>query len=136
MDVSRRSFLGLSVGALAGFTLDPERLLWRPGARTILLPSPSPSPSQSLYYSTIIVGGLVQRGASITPFQYQRALGKSIVWADDGNRRIDVSFPWVDVERARGVELNARSRIIDLSVSDEIAPQQLVTRITAGWCRS
>jgi hypothetical protein len=127
MDISRRSFLGLSVGALAGFTLDPERLLWRPGARTILLPSPS----QSLYYSTIIVGGLVQRGARITPFQYQRALGKSIVWADDGNRRIDVSFPWVDIESARGVELNTRSRIIDLSVSDEIAPQQLVTRITA-----
>ena len=36
--MNRRSFLStLALGA-AGFALDPERLLWRPGAKTIFLP--------------------------------------------------------------------------------------------------
>jgi len=34
--MNRRRFLGLA--AVAAFTLDPERLLWRPGTRTIFLP--------------------------------------------------------------------------------------------------
>jgi hypothetical protein len=36
---SRRAFLGL----LAGAALDPERLLWRPGAKLISIP-PAPAP--------------------------------------------------------------------------------------------
>lgn len=35
---SRRQFFGILGAALAGATLDPERLLWRPGAKTIFLP--------------------------------------------------------------------------------------------------
>lgn len=34
--MNRRSFLA----ALAGATLDPERLLWRPGQRLISIPTP------------------------------------------------------------------------------------------------
>lgn len=34
----RRGFLGLLGSALAGATLDPERLLWRPGAKLISVP--------------------------------------------------------------------------------------------------
>lgn len=34
--MNRRAFLGSLAGALAGATLDPERLLWRPGAKTIV----------------------------------------------------------------------------------------------------
>ena len=38
--ISRRGFLSLLPAGVAGLTLDPERLLWRPGAKTIFLPSP------------------------------------------------------------------------------------------------
>lgn len=37
--MNRRAFLSTLGAALAGATLDPERLLWRPGAKTIFLPS-------------------------------------------------------------------------------------------------
>lgn len=39
MQTSRRQFFGILGAALAGATLDPERLPWRPGAKTIILPS-------------------------------------------------------------------------------------------------
>ena len=37
--MDRRSFLGLLGAGAAGFALDPERLLWRPGQRTFFLPT-------------------------------------------------------------------------------------------------
>lgn len=37
--MNRRGFLGLVGAGAAGFVLDPEQLLWRPGAKTIFLPS-------------------------------------------------------------------------------------------------
>lgn len=36
---SRRQFFGILGAALAGATLDPEQLLWRPGTKTIFLPA-------------------------------------------------------------------------------------------------
>ena len=36
--MNRRGFLGLLAGVAAGATLDPERLLWRPGAKLISVP--------------------------------------------------------------------------------------------------
>lgn len=39
MQTSRRQFFGILGAALAGATLDPERLLWVPGQKTIFLPS-------------------------------------------------------------------------------------------------
>lgn len=41
MSLSRRGFLGLLGTALATAVLDPELLVWRPGARTIFLPTPA-----------------------------------------------------------------------------------------------
>lgn len=39
--IGRRGFLSLLAAASAGMVLDPERLLWRPGQKTIfLLPVP------------------------------------------------------------------------------------------------
>jgi hypothetical protein len=38
MALSRRGFLGLTAAAVAAYALDPERLLWVPGAKTIFLP--------------------------------------------------------------------------------------------------
>lgn len=37
--MNRRSFLGLGAAATAVMVLDPERLLWVPGAKTFFLPS-------------------------------------------------------------------------------------------------
>lgn len=38
--MNRRGFLGAIGAALAGATLDPERLLWRPGAKVISIARP------------------------------------------------------------------------------------------------
>jgi hypothetical protein len=38
--MNRRGFLSFLGAAVAGATLDPERLLWKPGAKTISIPSP------------------------------------------------------------------------------------------------
>jgi hypothetical protein len=40
MDVNRRAFLSTLLAGSAGLVLDPERLLWVPGQKTIFLPSP------------------------------------------------------------------------------------------------
>jgi hypothetical protein len=37
--MNRRTFLGVSAAAAAAMVLDPERLLWVPGAKTFFLPS-------------------------------------------------------------------------------------------------
>lgn len=38
MDMNRRSFFGSLAALTAGMALDPERLLWVPGQKTIFLP--------------------------------------------------------------------------------------------------
>lgn len=38
--MNRRAFLGMLGAAVAGATLDPERLLWRPAAKLISIPTP------------------------------------------------------------------------------------------------
>jgi hypothetical protein len=40
--MNRRHFLSALTASLTGLTLDPERLLWIPGAKTIFLPSITP----------------------------------------------------------------------------------------------
>lgn len=39
--MNRRAFFRLVGAGAAGLVLDPERLLWVPGAKTIFLPSPT-----------------------------------------------------------------------------------------------
>ena len=39
--MNRRGFMSAFTGLAAGMALDPERLLWVPGAKTISIPSPS-----------------------------------------------------------------------------------------------
>lgn len=41
--MNRRAFLATLTAAAAGLALDPEQLLWRPGAKTIFLPSARPT---------------------------------------------------------------------------------------------
>lgn len=40
MGMNRRGFLGALLGGTAALALDPEKLLWRPGAKLISIPSP------------------------------------------------------------------------------------------------
>lgn len=40
--MNRRGFLGALTAAVAGATLDPERLLWEPGKKLISIPKPKP----------------------------------------------------------------------------------------------
>lgn len=47
--MNRRAFLTTLGAALAGATLDPERLLWRPGVKTIFLPSGVTTLAETLY---------------------------------------------------------------------------------------
>lgn len=42
--MNRRNFLGMLAASVGGMTLDPERLLWRPGAKLISIPKPSIKP--------------------------------------------------------------------------------------------
>lgn len=42
MSISRRGFLGGVTAAAAGFALDPELALWKPGAKTFFLPPAIP----------------------------------------------------------------------------------------------
>jgi hypothetical protein len=42
--MNRRSFLQILASAAAGAVVDPELLLWKPGAKTIFLPTPSGTP--------------------------------------------------------------------------------------------
>lgn len=49
--MNRRSFLRLAGAAAAGFALDPEQLLWRPGVRTFFLP-----PQRSIVTATTRMG--------------------------------------------------------------------------------
>jgi len=41
--MNRRAFLATLATAAAGLALDPERLLWVPGAKTIFMPAEKPS---------------------------------------------------------------------------------------------
>ena len=45
----RRAFLGLLTAAAAGLVLDPERLLWVPGRKTIFVMPPAPMRMVRLY---------------------------------------------------------------------------------------
>jgi len=46
--VNRRQFLALGGAAATAMVLDPERLLWVPGARTFFLPSPEIVTAQTM----------------------------------------------------------------------------------------
>ncbi len=46
--MNRRGFLGAAAAAVAALAIDPERLLWVPGAKTIFIP-PAVSSSADIY---------------------------------------------------------------------------------------
>ena len=76
MPINRRTFLSLSATSLAAFALDPERLLWRPGAKTFFLPTPS----TVRYYDAINDFGVVRLGCEVSRSVYAQLLGKTPVF--------------------------------------------------------
>ena len=50
--MNRRDFLTQAAIAIAGMAIDPERLLWMPGQRTIFLPTPTLRGTVQLYVDT------------------------------------------------------------------------------------
>lgn len=61
--MNRRVFLSTLAAVVAGAALDPERLLWRPGAKTIFLPSPK---EVGQFTHTAIAGDALRVGDVIT----------------------------------------------------------------------
>lgn len=89
--LTRRLFLGLSSAALASFALDPERLLWRPGAKTIFLPSVA---QVRFFLGENDHYGQIVRGRPISASEYNRVIGRSVVWVDEA-KQTTVTFPQV-----------------------------------------
>lgn len=66
--MNRRSFIAGVGAALAGAALDPDRLLWRPGARLISVPAPIVVDRVLAYeaiHSEIWEGFIVRRGSEV-----------------------------------------------------------------------
>jgi hypothetical protein len=95
--MNRRAFLGLSSAALAAYTLDPDRLLWVPGAKTILLPTPSEA---RYYVGACGAFGQLERGERITARRYNDLVGRTAVWMDE-RTRTTVMFPTVTIASPR-----------------------------------
>ena len=95
MPVNRRTFLSLSTAAVAAFALDPDLLLWRPGAKTIFIPPPS----RVRYYSSVPGKfGRIARGPRLTGREYNQIVGIQTVWLDDTETGITtVTFPVVEL---------------------------------------
>lgn len=76
--MNRRSLLKLLAGAGAALVLDPERLLWVPGAKTVFIPKPIVEPSPRMLVGMCIgmpiylddidqtsMSGLIERGPNL-----------------------------------------------------------------------
>ncbi len=80
--MNRRGFLGILGAAIAGATLDPERLLWEPGKKLISIPKPrflGPVYERGRYYD-------MHRGLVIR-YHYDSLLGIS---------KLDVMYGYPD----------------------------------------
>jgi hypothetical protein len=55
--MNRRAFLGALGAAIAGATLDPERLLWVPGRKRIFIPAPQPAVFLPPFFVAIVPRG-------------------------------------------------------------------------------
>ena len=118
MSVTRRHFLVLSSAALSAFALDPDRLLWVPGAKTIFLPTAT---ADRYFRSVADTYGRIARGDRISVRQYNALVGVETVWRDHANgTTTTVQFPQVDIGKfTRGVRLTVPScqdRVVSMAV--------------------
>lgn len=65
--MNRRAFLSTLAAALTGAALDPERLLWVPGKKTIFLPPPKKIISAFVIGDVITINGVY----AVNPVTYQ-----------------------------------------------------------------
>lgn len=61
MLTTRRGFFGLLAGAIAGATLDPDKLLWEPGRKLVSIPAPPPITVPAIWKG-IEVGDIITIG--------------------------------------------------------------------------
>ena len=92
--MNRRAFFGALGAGAAGFVIDPERLLWRPGAKTFFLPPLRNTATFKLspfaaYPADYYVGFtlLIQDGAGA--WQH-----RTITEYDGDSRLATVDWPW------------------------------------------
>ncbi len=86
--MNRRGFLGLFAGAVAGATLDPERALWIPGAKTISIPKPQQLRMVSRY---MLDGEVMEAIQSVFPICGMMAFSELIGKLADATD-FDISF--------------------------------------------
>jgi hypothetical protein len=90
--LSRRVFFGLAAGAAAGMALDPEQLLWVPGAKTIFLPTPKQEirSAVSLQRGDIFT---IEGVFSVNPATYRHTgmLQQFVIVSDIKPGRIDIA---------------------------------------------
>jgi hypothetical protein len=89
VQTSRRAFFGQIAAALAGATLDPERLLWRPDAKTIFLP---PAQAFSAYDGSF--DAYVRAAASALADEWDRKA--ALFAAGEGQRFLGVTYQPID----------------------------------------
>lgn len=112
--MNRRGFLRALGAAAVGMTIDPERLLWRPGAKTIVVMNGNPFWQSQLATSNSVLTfemlqkaikaiedqiGLPPRDMITSPaikFQYERLL------RDDEQRRLSDGFTTAAARFTRG----------------------------------
>lgn len=72
--MDRRAFFGSLTAMIAGATLDPERLLWRPGAKLYSIPEPQIGSAMKLIQRALIEVRLTPQ--PLTKAQIDQAYGE------------------------------------------------------------
>jgi len=90
--MNRRGFLATLLAGAAGFALDPERLLWVPGQKTIFLPPVI----QSVVFDPPVGYTMVVDLEDITLMRdHCRALGPGLVrWVDAVGQPVEIAGVW------------------------------------------
>lgn len=92
--MNRRGFLSFLGAAVAGATLDPERLLFVPGRKLISIPAPSLSNLDFEYMAELYIRPAVVRWADDID---QYVLGRSSEWVPTPELSVDQAFREMNV---------------------------------------
>jgi len=95
--MNRRGFLGAMLGAVAGATLDPERLLWVPGRKVISIPRTRVFTPQEMADTKAIMDRLVGHYYSR---MWEEAMFKGTGWVrlSYENGRMEIVHPLSGVD--------------------------------------
>lgn len=98
---SRRGFLGALAAAIAGpMVIDPEKLLWRPGAKLISIPKPVPSlTAERIIHDAYRNLGLIEDGGALHAADLEFALQRLNKILDNWN-----SSPLLPYQLAKDIQ--------------------------------